>query len=630
MSQPPSSRADSSNASTLMNLVSGTLATIVMAGAVLISEFHPAFAQDAVVARRMDDSGGHSIEGGHMFVMPAFSNRFDALLRPEFSRRDVQLCHEHFNLAEEQMYVLQVLLDGYTEQFQAAADEFRSVQSRYRLKIPGMDGAMFGGEMPPPDMLGAIGEMVQVGEGGEGGDVLQLGDMEFVMASPGSVQISVTQDVNVTSTDGGEPQVAVAFVATDESGESILTEEEIQQITERISEQIKERMAEVESRKAELQAKREAAEAAGGDEGAIQAEEVPSTAEEVADAGAKMIAERNRLREEFVTDVNMLLNEEQKDTWAAFERKHRRVNTMRFSEFSGERVDVIRVLNELQPTIADQGSLNAAREQYELDLEAALKTRNTLLPEHEIATLLATEEMIASGTMDDEERLDLMDRVADSRAAVRDANLLAAKTIEPLIAEEDRAEFREAVNREAFPQIYSSTLTQRSLEAALKVEDLDDETRTALTALAADYNAQVAAFNERMVAQTLEDEPRQHRRLIETMDKIHEMEVNADEPGKIDFSALENDRGFQLMEERSNLGRKTLAQVRTMLTEEQLAQLPKARRAMPFFGEGGGPPPGGAAGVRVIRTQEGPPPPPPAETPPPPAKAPPPPPPAGE
>jgi hypothetical protein len=591
--------------SALLNVLTGTLATAAIAGTLLFSELPPAWAQHAVIASGSDGPG----EGGHMFVMPAFPNRFDALLRPDFARRDVPLFHEHLNLAEDQMYVLEVLMDSYTEQFTAAVDEFRSVQKRYRLKLPGMDGDMLGGHMMDPDMMGEIGGLFHVDEGGdEGHEILQLGDMEFVLESSGQVQIGITHtidtDVSVANQGDGEPQVAISFFAEDENGESILTDEQIEQIKEGISEQIKERLANVELKRQEMQALRDAAAALHAD-GAAAEEGPAATAEEVAKAGRALIAERNRLRQELVGDVTLLLNDEQKAKWPAFERTQRRISTMRFGEFGGESVDVLRILNQQQPKVEKQGAFAAAKEQYETALEQALKSRNELLPEHEIEMLLATEEMIQSHAVNEEDRLDLMDRVADARAAVRNANLAAAGALEPLLATDERAEFRESVLREAYPHVYGAGSTQRSLEAAVAFGDLDDETRTAITTLAADYNAQLAALNDRIAAEIRKEEPRQHRKMMASLNKIREIEMQREAGGEIDFSALEfdEDQSLKLIQERRSLNKRTLDQLRGMLTEEQIAQLPQSRRRLPtFFGGGNGPPPG-AQGVRVIKTE---------------------------
>lgn len=604
MRQSKLSRTLFANWSTIMTTACATLA---MSGVVLFTELHPAWGQQAAVISRSSDGPGG--EGAQVFIMPAIPNRFDALVRPDFGRRDMPLFKENLELDESQMYVLEVLVDGYTEQFQSAVDEFRSVQKRYRLQIPGMDGEMLGGPMMEGDFLG---DMMVVDENEDGMHIIDLGDdMTFVMESPGSIEIGVTRsvnidtDVDVTSEDGGEPTVSVAFVAADENGESLLTDEQIKAITERISEQIKERMAEVEARRAEIEARRAAREAAREADPNLPAEEVePATADEVAKAGRALITERNRLRDELVGDVTMLLSDDQKTKWPTFDRTHRRASTMRFAEYGGERVDLLQLLNEQQPKVEDEAGFALAKAQYEVELDQALKTRNDLLPEYEIEVLLMTDAMIQSQSFDDEDRLSLMDRVGDARAAVRDVNLNTVNVIEPLLADDARKDFRETVMRKAYPHIYGGTSTERSLEAAMKFEDIDAETRTAIETLAADYKMQVAALNDRMAETIRKSEPRRHREMMAQMDKMREMEMQREEGGKMDFDFGPDPEG-ELRQQKRELNKRTIDQLHGMLTPEQIEQLPKLRRRLPFFsGPDGAPmPPPGGGGVRVIKTE---------------------------
>ncbi len=586
-------------------MFTGSLATLVLGAAFTCSEMTPAWAQQAFVAAVSDKPG----ETSQMFVLPAFPGRFDALLRPEFSRRDVPLFREHLHLDETQMYVLEVLIDSYTEQFQAAVDDFRAVQRRYHFEIPGLDPAL----LDDASEGALLGSVFNFHDDEGGSPIFDIGAMAFDLdlGGPGQVSINVTNSITV-SDDGsgsgapvaveGEPAVIVAIDMQDENGESILSEEQMKEITDRISEQIKERLAEVEAKRQALVAERTAAAAAAaeGDPNA-QDSEPAATAEEVAQAGRALIAERNRLRDELETDVTLLLNEEQKIHWPEFERTHRRISTMRAGEFAGESVDLVRIVNQLQPKIEDKAKFEAARLHYELALEEALQKRNAMLPEHEIDLLLAIDRMMKSEGGDDETYLKLMDRMADARAAVRDANLDAADVLEPLLAADDRAAFREAVRREAYPFIYRGSQTRQCLNAALEFEELTTETRDAIAQLKADFDARNQAINERWEKLTRAEEPRRHRTMMESMSKVQEVTAPGEDgaPPPMEFN-MEGDATMKLMEERRSLNRTVMDQLCNMLTEEQVERLP--RRRMPTLrrvvGEGGKFEP-----VRVIRTE---------------------------
>lgn len=604
----------------LTTLLTGSLATLAIGSAALLSETYPAWAQHVMVART-DDSNGNTT--GHMFVMPAMPARFGMLTRPEFTRRDVPLLKDTLNLDESQMYVAEVLFDSYSEQFREALDEFTDVRKRYRVRFPGMEDSDFPNGldlMPPPEAF-EIGENADWNFEGDGeAFAFSFDDMDILGEGHGNIEIGITRSVNVNSDvnvnddgSGAPPDVQVAFVATDENGESLLTEEQQKEIVERISAQVRERLEQAQAKMEEAAARRaEIAEKRANGE-IVEDKVEAATAEEVAKAARTFLAERNRLRDEMLADIDNMLSDEQRDNLPKFVRDHRRVNTMRYGEFAGESVDLLKIINQQQPKADDAAALAAAKSQYETELENALKTRNDRLLQHEVDMITTMDEMISSGSSDDAKYLQLMDKMAAARVALRDVNDRAAAAITPTLAAASRDEFDKSVRQESFPMLYSASLTQRTLTAAKKLDSVDEDTLAAINALANDYEAQIAQLNERIATQMRIDEPKEHRRMAEIMKKIHDMEHNMNN-GPMELPEFEDSPHDKLMSERRDLNKRTLDQLRGMLSEEQLAQLPKRRmpELVHFRGPGGQTDGEGGVMVRTIdRSAPNPPPPPP-------------------
>ena len=71
-----------------------------------------------------------SSEGGSFQTVAP--GRFSNLLRPDYTRRDLKIMLSELQITRDQRYVLEVLLDDYTERFNKAAEQFKAVRDRYQ------------------------------------------------------------------------------------------------------------------------------------------------------------------------------------------------------------------------------------------------------------------------------------------------------------------------------------------------------------------------------------------------------------------------------------------------------------------------------------------------------------------
>lgn len=273
----------------------------------------------------------------------------------------------------------------------------------------------------------------------------------------------------------------------------------------------------------------------------------------------------------FFDDIQMLLDDTQMQRWPALERTRRRLDTIGRGLMSGERVDVIRLVEETELTEDQRSPIESILEQYAMDLDRELTKRNQVYDEAQnyFGSL--------EGRPDPTELQDLMDRGRAAAIRVRDINERYARQVASALPEEARAGFEDRVKRLSYPQVYRETRAQQTIAGALGLEDLTDDQRTQIEAIRDSYSRDLTASNDRMVRAT--------REMEETM-TVRDM-----------FNRGGGDRGpmGDLMRERRDLETSVLQRVRGLLTDAQVEQLPR-RNEDDRRGGGGGPPRGGQRG----------------------------------
>jgi hypothetical protein len=214
-------------------------------------------------------------------------------------------------------------------------------------------------------------------------------------------------------------------------------------------------------------------------------------------------AERTRLREDFVTNVQAILVADQLERWPSFERRLRRQKSLPRGQLSGESVDLLRVLRDLRFEADLTEPLRPVLDQYELELDAALQERDAYLKrsEHEIA-----EAMLGK----DRARADaIIERMVEQRRLVRDVNVAAAMAIAQRLPDTEQSHFEDHARRRMFPRVYRATQAERALRAASDLEDLDPEVVAAVSELLASFDAEIEVQHDQLRQLLLQHEPDQ-------------------------------------------------------------------------------------------------------------------------
>ena len=295
-------------------------------------------------------------------------------------------------------------------------------------------------------------------------------------------------------------------------------------------------------------------------------EEDKASADDVAEAARTLLAQRIQLKNEFESDLMLLLPDEQAEAWPAVDRHLRRLNTLSKGQFAGESLDLFRLLDESLPgEFPGAGALpGATLQDYELRLDDTLSERNQYLTESEIDTFVAWAEQ------DFDKTIELMERESELRLAVRDVNDEFIQTIASGLDASQATSFRQAARERSYRAAYRKTREQRLFEQAKAIEGLDPDVLGAITNLETTYLEELAVAIDRLVAAIHDFEPTQKKRMIELMQKVRS--------GAFNFQDRPANPIMDGHRQRRQLGRRYAKQLQSLLTPQQYDDLPGAKQ----------------------------------------------------
>lgn len=267
------------------------------------------------------------------------------------------------------------------------------------------------------------------------------------------------------------------------------------------------------------------------------------------------------------SDIKAVLTPDQAGKWPLVEQTHRREQSTQRGLMSGERVDLVKIVEGLELADADKVALSQVLEQYSADLDRELVARNKVQDDAQAAG----REIFQNMDFDAAQRLLDQGRAASMR--VRDVNARYARQIEPLLPEAQQREFGSVVQRQTFPQVYRPTTSSRWLEAAMKLPELTAEQHSTLDAVKTGFERDLGAINSKYQSLLAKRE--------ESWDPIKELRNAGPDAGfggmRQAMQSFETDEMRTLREQRRTLDQSTQDKVKAALTPEQQAKLPEGR-----------------------------------------------------
>jgi len=295
---------------------------------------------------------------------------------------------------------------------------------------------------------------------------------------------------------------------------------------------------------------------------------------DMAEPMKQWMAKKAVLASNVLVDVQAQLTEAQAALWPDVDRKLRREKTLSLGQFSGESLDLVLLVEELQLNDQAAAAIAPVLDEYETSLDAALRTRNDQLARSQVELYEAIQKM------DTKAGLNAVERQTRQHVAVRDVNLRYAEALAGTLPAEQAAALRKAVSERAFDRVYRPTQTQRLLTSARAVEGLDPAQVAAIDAIERSYVAELSMANAR----------------LEQIIRSSEAEVAIERAAQVAarFSGEDREEAAdpidEAFEKRGEIGQRYQDQLRSLLPQEQFEALARsARRGGRWGDRPGGP-----------------------------------------
>ena len=261
-------------------------------------------------------------------------------------------------------------------------------------------------------------------------------------------------------------------------------------------------------------------------------------------------AEKQGIDRAFLGDFRALLTKEQDRNWGAFERLHRRETEMRLGFLSGERTDLLRLIDEMQLAAEQRTSLKATLDAYELELDREL--RNRIKVRESVFERMNT--IVWEPEKDAPTSRQMVQDVQDAAARVRDLNRKFARVVREGLPPDRVPDFDGRIRLAEYPDVYRPGLTERSLNAAAGFADLTADQRKEFDSIRGAFTDNLARANAELAAAT-EDSEYSFR--LGFPDETRDGRLSA------------------ARKQRAELDRTTLERLKAILSREQADRLPE-------------------------------------------------------
>lgn len=289
-----------------------------------------------------------------------------------------------------------------------------------------------------------------------------------------------------------------------------------------------------------------------------EARDDPSRWQELGEEMQKIRTKRTEMEKSFFNDVKLTLTPEQQEKWTGVERLRRRETSIGRGLMSGERVDLVRIVEDLKLKPEQAQPLQATLDQYATDLDRELTARNEVYDRAQGNI----RQMMTGG--DPEAMQKMMDEGRAASKKVRDVNNRYARQIEGMLPEDAKAKYQEAVKRASFPMIYRPTYANRVIDAAADMADLTAEQKQSITEIKERYAREIGTINAK-----LETESVKREESVTAADMMGGFGRGGGRGG------MESEEMQTLRNQRRELDTTTIDRIEALLTPEQKAKLPE-------------------------------------------------------
>lgn len=279
------------------------------------------------------------------------------------------------------------------------------------------------------------------------------------------------------------------------------------------------------------------------------------------------MVEKNRLASELLANVKSQLSERQQQLWPRFERALRREKLLPRGEISGESVNLVGVINQLQLPPDLLASLRPAIDEYEIQLDSVLQNRE------QVVDTVQPKVKDAMINMDFDTGMQAMEQIMAARIQVRAVQDANAQRLAEALGTQYADEFMVRFYEQAYPKVFRPSPMERTFKEVYQLADLTEDQRAQVKDLERSYNADYDTHSMQILEVLKVEEPKEARRKAEQIRSRQEREPGVKRTPKTKDKNV--DPLTVAFDNRDALYEPTMARLRQILTPEQYARLPE-------------------------------------------------------
>lgn len=267
---------------------------------------------------------------------------------------------------------------------------------------------------------------------------------------------------------------------------------------------------------------------------------------------------KQALAARLMMDLESQLSPQQKDMWPSFERKLRRIKTLKDGVLTGENIDLFFVLQQMDLSKAEKDSIAPIMARYEVSLDAALQARNQFVSktQQDLSTAIRSQQVDDAKT--------IVEKQVSYRLTVRNTTEDTVKELMTALPEDKAAALRRTTMEQAYGQVFRLTQMERVFDQVLEMEDLTPEVMTAVKDLQQRYLAELSTINERLVSLIRDQDG---VKIVERVERLVHR-VNGENV------TMQQDPVRDEYFNREALGNRYMTQLRVLLSPEQFSKVP--------------------------------------------------------
>lgn len=273
-------------------------------------------------------------------------------------------------------------------------------------------------------------------------------------------------------------------------------------------------------------------------------------------------AEKAELGAQFLANVEVVLTPEQKELMPGLQRRLYRERNLHKGRLSGENVNLLDVVRDMNFDQRLLVQLQPVLEAYEIALDRALHNREDPVIRKNNPMLESLEEQ------DPEKGQVALRQHIERQIGVRNVNDEYIEQIAQALPGEKAEAFRIAALDRAYPRVYRETPVQRLFKAAKELQGLDAATLQAICAVETEFLKDLAAMNQKLLESIRNYEP------------IEAQERAADFSRRMAGQTVEAKPNptNEMFTKREELMRTYAKRLHGVMTEDQFALLPGGYR----------------------------------------------------